>query len=480
MSTYRQLFKSTGLLGSVQALYILIAVVRNKVAAQLIGAAGMGLADLYARTLDLVGGSTNFGLGMSAIKTLSEQTDGETAHLQRALQVRRVRTWVALTALLGFVVCLLFSPLISLTACGSMERTGDFCLLSPAVALATLAGGEVAVLKAQRQLKRLARATLWSALFTLAACLVLYGRWGVAGVLPMLVCSAAGLFAFNLLEARKSYAYRIGPFSRVFLRAGLPMLRMGLAFMTAAVMTAGAEMIIRAALMRTEGGLATIGYYAAGFTLTVSYARIVFVAMDADFFPRLSAIPAVDVRKANLAINRQINTLVVLMAPFLMVFSLFLPWIIRLLYTADFLVIMPMVLCAAPYMFFKAVYTPVAYLPLARGHSLRYMYMELAYDVVFCLGVIGGYCVDGLQGAGVGLAAANLFDLLFISFCYRRHYGFRMSMGTLKRCLFLFVILLVNLWVASQTLPLLHWLGGMLCLACSVPYVWPVLRKIRK
>ena len=304
MSTYRQLFKSTGLLGSVQVLYILIAVVRNKVVAQLIGAAGMGLADLYARTLDLVGGSTNFGLGMSAIKTLSEQTDGETAHLQRALQVRRVRTWVALTALLGFVVCLLFSPLISLTACGSMERTGDFCLLSPAVALATLAGGEVAVLKAQRQLKRLARATLWSALFTLAACLVLYGRWGVAGVLPMLVCSAAGLFAFNLREARKSYAYRIGPFSRDFLRAGLPMLRMGLAFMTAAVMTAGAEMIIRAALMRTEGGLATIGYYAAGFTLTVSYARIVFVAMDADFFPRLSAIPAADVREANLAINR--------------------------------------------------------------------------------------------------------------------------------------------------------------------------------
>ena len=81
------------------------------------------------------------------------------------------------------------------------------------------------------------------------------------------------------------------------------MLRMGLAYMTAAVMTAGAEMIIRAALMRTEGGLATIGYYAAGFTLTVSYARMVFVAMDADYFPRLSAIPAGDLREQNVTVK---------------------------------------------------------------------------------------------------------------------------------------------------------------------------------
>ena len=480
MSTYRQLFKSTGLLGSVQALYILIAVVRNKVAAQLIGAAGMGLADLYSRTLDLLGGSTNFGLGMSAIKTLSEQTDGEAVAQQRALQVRRVRTWVAVTAVFGLLVCLACSPLISLMVCGNVERTGDFCLLSPAVALATLTGGEVAILKSQRQLKRLASATLWSAVFALAACVVLYSWLGVAGVVPMLVCSAAGLFAFNLREAQKSYAYRLGPFTRNFLRTGLPMLRMGIAYMMAAVMTAGAEMLIRAALMRTAGNLATIGYYAAGFTLTVSYARIVFVAMDADYFPRLSAIPAHDVRETNVAINRQINTLVVLMAPFLMLFSLFLPWIIRLLYTSDFLVIMPMVLCAAPYMFFKAVYTPVAYLPLARGHSLRYMYMELAYDVVFCAGVIGGYYFGGLTGAGLGLAGANLFDLLFISLYYRRHYGFRMSKGTWQRCLFLFVILLANLWAASQSAPLLHWLGGSLCLALSVPYMWPVLRKIKK
>jgi len=51
MSSYRHIFRATGLLGSVQVLYVLIAVVRNKITALFIGAAGMGLADLYARTV---------------------------------------------------------------------------------------------------------------------------------------------------------------------------------------------------------------------------------------------------------------------------------------------------------------------------------------------------------------------------------------------------------------------------------------------
>ena len=147
MSNYRQLFKSTGLLGSVQALYILISVVRNKVAAQLIGAVGMGLADLYARSLDLLGGATNFGLGMSGVKRLSALAAEE--HADRAKldeEVKLLRTWVVVTALLGAAVCLVFSPLISLFACDTTARTGAFCQLAPAVAMTTLAGGEIAIL----------------------------------------------------------------------------------------------------------------------------------------------------------------------------------------------------------------------------------------------------------------------------------------------------------------------------------------------
>lgn len=70
--SYRHIFKYTSLFGSVQALYVVLAVVRSKVMAVLIGAVGIGLADLFSRTIELVGNLTNFGLGLSAVKRLSE------------------------------------------------------------------------------------------------------------------------------------------------------------------------------------------------------------------------------------------------------------------------------------------------------------------------------------------------------------------------------------------------------------------------
>ena len=126
MANYRQIFRSTGLLGSVQLLYILIAILRNKVAAIFIGAAGMGLADLYARTIELLGSATNFGLGMSAVKQLAElcgeeeqQKEKSSARSLRPFssvvykQVCVIRTWVLFTAILGTLTCLALAPLLS-------------------------------------------------------------------------------------------------------------------------------------------------------------------------------------------------------------------------------------------------------------------------------------------------------------------------------------------------------------------------------
>lgn len=507
MANYRQIFKSTGLLGSVQVLYVLIAVLRNKIAAQFIGPAGIGLADLYGRTIDLMGSATNFGLGLSAVRCLSEVFDtenenAETRHAQNATapesphspaaaglspiafpqsthQVRIIRTWVLLSAILGVIVTLCLSPLISRAATGSADYTLSFCLLAPMVGFTTLMGGEMAILKATRRLKRLAFASACGAVATLAVSAPLYIFCGMRGIVPTLLITSAAMFAFNLRESKRIFPYRIGPLQKGFIKKGLPLVKLGTAYILAGMITSGAEMLIRAGLMRSPLGYAEIGFYTAGFTLTVSYARIIFVAMDADYYPRLATVVA-DRRAMNLNINRQINTLIVLMAPFLLLFCTFLPLIIRLLYTAKFLVITPMVLCAAPCMFFKAVYTPIAYIPLARGDSFVYMTIELIYDVVLCLSVIGGYQLYGLTGAGMGLAAAHLFDFVMVHLVYARRYGYRMNRTTSLRVVALLTLLMAGLYAVSLTDPA-HRIIGIACtLALMLPAVWPVLKRIRR
>lgn len=478
MSThsYRHIFKYTGLFGSVQALYVLLALVRNKITVIFIGAAGMGWADLLCRTLELIGNVTNFGLAMSSVKRLSELTAAQTEpHLLHG-HVRLIRTLVMGTALLGAALCLLVAPLASWFVMGTWTHTADFALLAPAVLFSTLTGGEMAILKGIHQLSRLARASVYSALGTLAVSTLLYFWLGITGVLPVIICTSALTFFFNLKATSASCPYRISHFSRPLLKEGNPMLRLGLAYILAGVITSIAELTVRTVMVRYGGGLTMVGYYTAGFTLTVSYARMIFTAMDADYFPQLSAA-CHDLREMNLLINRQINTLVVLMAPFLIVFALCLPLLVRLLYTTEFLVVIPMVLCAASYMYFKAIYTPVAYISLAKGDAKIYMVLELTYDVVFCLTVIGGYLWHGLVGAGLALSLANLFDVGLIGTFAYRHYGFRIRRSTLWRCISLYVLLLAGLLVATIPSIWVRALMGLLVLGLLAPYVWPVVQK---
>jgi O-antigen/teichoic acid export membrane protein len=223
------------------------------------------------------------------------------------------------------------------------------------------------------------------------------------------------------------------------------MLRLGASFVLAGVSTTAAELCVRS-FINWQSNETFVGFYSVGFTLVVSYARIIFVAVDADYFPRLTAI-AENHREMNQLINRQIDALVMLMAPFLITFAIGLPYIIRLLYTQEFLCVVPMVLAALCYMLFKAVYTPIAYLPLAKGDSRVYLFMELLYNSVFVTTVLLGYYFGGLLGAGLGLTVANLFDFLAINFYYTRRYQFRMKRLTLLRTLAQLFILLLTLTI---------------------------------
>lgn len=474
MASYSHILKYTGIFGSVQVLYVLIAVVRNKLAALLIGAVGMGLADLYGRTVELVGNTTNFGIGFSGVRRLSALY--ETGD-RRAIghYVRLVRSWVLLTALLGALVCLACSPLLSYATTGGYGSTLEYCLLAPAVAFTTLTGGELVVLKGIRQLKRMAAVSALGALATLVISAPLYWWLGLHGVLPVLVLVPLTTFLLNLHAASHEYPYRVTLRRPRFLRQGSDMLRLGIAYIVAGICGTGAEFAVRSFLSRSDGGLEAVGLYAAGFVLTVSYARIIFTAMDADYFPRLSAAVG-DRGRMNTEINRQTDVLVLLIAPFLIAFALALPIIVRVLYTEAFLDIIPMVICAAGYMFFKACFSPAAYLPLAAGHSFTYMAMELAYDVPFIFLVVGGYHLGGLVGAGIGLTISNGYNFLLVLLVYMRRYGYRPATHTVRLALVQGLLLAAGLAAAWQSAPLLHYGLGLLVLLVSAALTWRKLR----
>ena len=408
---YGQVLKYTGIFGGVQGLNVIVSLVRNKLAAVLLGPAGMGLVSLFNATVAFVSQATGFGISMSAVRHISELTEsGDEA--QRAYYIKVVRAWSILAALLGVLVCVAIGP-----------------FLAPAVGLMALTGGETAVLKGTRQLKPLVVVQTFTILATLVLTVPAYYFFGQAGIVPVIVLMAFVTYLFTV-----NYSYRLYPLrlkgSKGVLGEGMEMIRLGVAFTLAGIVGAGSEMLIRSWL-NLQGDLDAVGLYNAGYMITVTYASMVFSAMEADYFPRLSAVNG-NVTATNETVNKQIEVTMLIIAPMLVALIVLLPVLTPLLLSEKFMPIVAMTQVAALAMFFKAVTLPAAYITLARGYSLIYLALETAYFVVFVLLVMFGYRHWGLMGTGIAITVANVFDFLMIHAVARFCYHYKMSSAVMR------------------------------------------------
>lgn len=441
---YDHVLKYTGIFGGVQGLTLLMNIARNKLVSLLIGPAGFGFVNMYNSVTALIHQSTNLGLGFSAVKHVSELAECSD---RRALQdyVVTVRTWCVLTALLGVLICCAFAQQLSLWSFNSLDYTGEFCALSPIVGMMALSAGEMAILKGMKQLKRVALISVLNAFAILLVCIPVYSLWGIKGiVLSLLLCNLSVLLV-TMFFSCQVIPWRINLHSIAVLASGVPMVRLGIGYILAGVLGQGAEYIIRT-YIQEYSDIAHVGLYNSGYVMTVSYASMVFVAVEADFFPRLSAAWR-DTVRANRIINQQMEICVLLIAPVLVGFVISMPYLIRILYSGSFMDAVPMSVSASLFMFFRAMTLPVAYLALARGDSKMFMLTELVYDVFIAIAVPYLFKLYGLMGAGWAISAGGFIYFVLIHVLYRVKYGFVFSPRLVGVYVFQFVVLLATIIV---------------------------------
>ena len=75
-STYNHIVKYTGFLGIIQVLTMLVNVVRNKLAAVLLGTSGVGLSSLYLNFIGFLHHTSNLGISFSSIKEIADIEKG--------------------------------------------------------------------------------------------------------------------------------------------------------------------------------------------------------------------------------------------------------------------------------------------------------------------------------------------------------------------------------------------------------------------
>lgn len=473
-ATYDHIVKYTGFLGGIQVLTILVNVVRNKLAAVLLGTAGVGLSALYQSVIGFLHNTSNLGISFSSIKEIAEFYGGN--HPEKVLrQVEVVRTWSVWTGGAGMLLCLLLSPAISYWAFGDTSHILSLCLLSPVMGFMAVTVGEISILKAVRRLKRVAVISVLGAAATLLLTIPFYCFWGISGVVLALVVSTFGIMVVHLCLSLPVFPWCVDLLSREYFRKGWSMVRVGVPYIMAMVVNMSVGMGI-SLFITNWGSLSDVGLYGMGYNLVFAYAGVVFTAVEADYFPRLSSVHA-DAGRMNLAINRQIKVCVLLMSPFLVLFMISMPLVVRLLYTSSFLPMTGMAVCASMHMFFKSMTLPVAYTSLAKGDAVMYLCMEAAYDIFMAVCVMVGFVYAGILGTGIALALAGVFDWWMIYAVYGRRYGFKSDKAARSFIAAQFLCVAAALYLGMQPEIWLKVAAGGCVLGVSV---WLSASAIRK
>ena len=428
-SSYRQIMKATSIFGGVQVFEIIIGIIRSKFIAVLLGPLGMGISGLLTSTIGFVAALTNFGLSTSAVKDIS--TAYSTGNEKRlAIVAKAFKRWVWVTGLLGSIITASLSPWLSQITFGNRDYTFVFIWISITLLLNQISDGQSVLLRGMRQIRYMAQAGMIGSIIGLFTTIPLYYFYGVKGIVPGIIIISITMLVLTWYYARKLKITPVYVSKARTLAEGKGMLKMGFMISMSGFITLGASYIVRI-FISNNGGIEQVGLYNAGFAIINTYVGMVFTAMGTDYYPRLSAVAHSNKESRNV-MNQQAEIALLILAPILIIFLVFINWVVILFYSSQFLPVTAMIYWAALGMFFKAASWSIGFIFLAKGASKIFFWNEL-FANIYLLGLnLLGYYYLGLTGLGLSFLIAYMFYLIQVYLVAKKKFEFSFASAFIK------------------------------------------------
>lgn len=424
-TSYGNIFKTTFLFGFVQVFKAVIAIVKNKLVAILIGPEGMGLLGVFSSTVQMIQTGAGLGINQSAVRDVAEANgSGNKERVNRIIRVtNRV---VILTGLLGCLVTLILSHSLSIWTLGDNAYTISYCILALVVALNIINDGKQALLKGTRHLRALAYASMIGTVVGLVTAIPLYYFFGKDGIVPeLLIASILALlvsqYFVNKIPVENSESLSF----KDTINDAKPMLKMGVALMFVTLLQTIISFAINA-YIRHKGGLADVGYFSAGNYILAGYFGLITTALMTDYYPRLAAVNQDNIKVQD-ELNKQSMVSVILCCPLIVLFIALMPLFIKILYSNDFIP-------ALDYLRFGIFWTVITIcsnqvdmILVAKYNTRVFMLIAIAIRSIQLVLSIVLYNYWGLLGLGISYGLLGVIHLsvmaLTVYKLYRIHFS---------------------------------------------------------
>ena len=436
-NSYRQILRSSSIIGGASVVNILIGLVRIKVAAVLLGPAGVGLIGLLQSLMTTASTVSSLGFGTVGTRQIAEAA-GKDDEASVAV-ARRALFWGTMgLAVVGASVFWILRDVFAEKVLRDPDASRQLGWLAIGVALSVAAGSQAALLNGLRRIGDLARLSIASSLMTT-----------LLAVGALLLLKGDGLLLFVLAAPISSFLLghwfvrRLGrleapptPFSALG-RQWRTMAKLGAAFMVSGLMVTVGQLVVRTLVQRDLGAEA-LGQFQAAWAISMTYIGFVLGAMGTDYYPRLTSVIH-DEEAARRLVNEQTEVALLLAGPALLAMLGLAPWVIDLLYSSAFDEAANILRWQVVGDLLKVVSWPLGFIILAAGDGRTFMFAETVAIGVFVVFTWIGLPLLGVQATGVGFLVMYVALLPLVYWLAWRRIGFYWP----RRVVALILVLLV-------------------------------------
>lgn len=473
-SSYGNIFKTTFLFGFVQVFNILVKIGINKVVALVLGAEGLGIIGLFNSTVNTIKTGAGLGISQSAVRDISEANGAKNREkFSRIISLTNYVIWV--TSILGVVVTIALSPLLSKWQFNNSEYILSFVWLSIVVGLNIMSDGQLAILKGMRQLRSLAKATMIGSVVGLVSAVPFYYFLGKGGIIPSLMITAFSSLFFSNYFVRKIEYDRVKMKLKEIVRESSMMVKMGIALMLVSFMGFLFDLIV-SSYISSSGSLTDVGLYHAGTTIISSYFGIVITAMSTDYYPRISAVHSNNEILTE-EMNKQSITGLIMVFPLVVLFVFLSPFFIDFLYSDEFYATNNYTDYAMIGTVIIIVSNCMGMILLAKQASKIFISSVVLQRALLIIIYLLSYTHWGLTGLGFAYICNGLVHILFMTVILKKFYSIKLSKQTLKLLLLVILTTIITILARKIDLLWLRYICGSVVLLFSCIYTISYMRR---
>jgi PST family polysaccharide transporter len=446
-SSHAQILKSSSLIGGSSLINILVGMIRVKFTAVYLGTLGVGLFGAYSTILGPLAMLAGMGINSSGVRQIAEAAgNGDQEAVARSLLTVRRVSWV--TGLLGMVLLIILAYPLSVATFGNSSQVTALRILSTTLLFGSVAGGFGAIIQGTRRIRDMALQGIIGSLASLPISIPMMMLWREKALVPMMLVSALFACVTTWWFSRKVQTVSIRMSLRETWREAQPLLKLGLVFMSAGLMTAACAYLQRVMIIRMLG-LEANGIYASAWNLSNYYIGFILGAMGADFYPRLTAVNQ-NHSEVNRLVNEQTEVGLLMALPGIIATLTLAPLIIQLFYTSAFLSAVDVLRWQILGLMLRLISWPMGFILLAKGEKGWFFWNELLANVVSIGFLWGGIHFFGLKGTGIAFFALYAYQVVVILFVSKHLTGFSWHRNSKKLLLIATILLLITSLIAYR------------------------------